>query len=107
MLPVLVLLVVAGMAAVGVVGAQLRCLDSARGAVRAAARGESAAVVRQIAAAAAPAGARVTVSYQGGQVTVSVSVESRTPVRLIPAVNVAARAVGQLEPGLTPTGGGG
>lgn len=103
------LIVVAGVTAVAVVGAQLRCVGAARDGARAAARGEPAEVVRQVAAAGAPAGARVTVSYQGGRVTVAVSGHAQ-PVRLLPAVEVAARAVGQLEPGLagggSVTGGG-
>jgi hypothetical protein len=106
-LPVLVLIVAAGMAAVAIIAAQLRCVDSARDAARAAIRGEPAAVVQQVAAAAAPSGARVAVSYQGDRVTVSVSAEIHTPVRLVPAVHIEARAVGQLEPGGADGGGAG
>lgn len=67
--------VLAGLvAAVVGVGGQLRCVDAAREAARAAARGESDAVVRQIAAEVAPAGATVTIT--GGDETVTVVVRA-------------------------------
>jgi uncharacterized iron-regulated membrane protein len=97
-LPVLVLLVAAGMSAVAIVGAQLRCVDSAREAARAAARGEPASVVRQLAHDAAPRGADVAVVLNADRVEVTVSAQIRVLARLIPAVRVSARAVGRQEP---------
>ena len=47
-LPVLVLVLAGAMAAVAVLGAQLRCVDAAREGVLAAARGESDATVRSL-----------------------------------------------------------
>jgi hypothetical protein len=96
------------MAAVAIIGAQIRCIDSARDAARAAVRGESAEMVQQLAAAEAPAGAQVAVSYPGGgRVTVTVSAEIHALARIVPAMSVGARAVGVLEPGLAGDGGGG
>jgi Flp pilus assembly protein TadG len=105
-LPVLVVIVVTGMAAIGVIGAELRCVDAARAGARAAARGEPAAVVRQVAAAVAPPGARVSVAYREDQVVVAVSAEVRPLTRLLTAIRVRAGAVGQLEPGVIDAGGG-
>jgi hypothetical protein len=97
-LPVLLLLATAGMAAVAVISAQLRCQDAAREAARAAARGEPAPVVRMVAARAAPRGADVAIAVQGDSVTVAVSVEAHYLARLIPPVTVHARAVAAVEP---------
>jgi hypothetical protein len=90
-----------------VVGAQVRCVDAARDAVRAAVRGESAGVVRQAALQAGPAGARLAVSYQGDRVTVTVSAEVRVLSRLVPTIAVEAHAVGRMEPGVATDDGGG
>jgi Flp pilus assembly protein TadG len=98
-LPVLVLLVAAGMAAVGVVTAQLRCVDSARTVARAVARGEPVAVAQRLGVAAAPAGAAITISRQGDRIVVTVSAATHPVTRLAPAIAVSARAVGELEPG--------
>ena len=105
-LPVLVLLAAAGAAAVGIVAAQLRCVDSARTVARAMARGESVAAARQLGLAAAPVGARIAISSQGGQIVVTVAAEIRPVTRLVPAMGVDARAVGELEPGVADAGGG-
>ena len=72
-LPVLLLVLVGAVAAVTVVGAQLRCVDAAREAARAAARGEPAAVVAQASAGAAPEGAVTDVAGDGETVLVTVS----------------------------------
>jgi hypothetical protein len=99
-LPVLVVLVAAAITAVAVLTAQLRCFDAAREGARAAARGESAGVVRDIAARAAPRRAVVVVTPAGDQVTVGVS----TTVRLLSAgglaITVEGRAVAVAEPGV-------
>ena len=73
-LPVLLLVLAGAVAAVVVVGAQLRCVDAAREGARAAARGESAATVASLAGQAAPDGARVATATDGDRVTVTVSV---------------------------------
>lgn len=99
-LPVLILLTMAGMAAVAVISTQLRCLDAAREAARAAARGEPASTVQAIAARAAPTGAHVAVVVRGDSVTVAVSAEVRYLTRLVPPLTVRARAAARTEPGL-------
>ncbi len=53
-LPVLLLVLAAVVAAVLVVGAQLRCVDAAREGARAAARGEDPAAVQALVARVAP-----------------------------------------------------
>jgi Flp pilus assembly protein TadG len=99
-LPVLLLVLAAAVAALVVVGAQLRCVDAAREAVRAATRGDPPAEVGRVAAAAGPARATVARVVAGEAVTVTVSAEVRPlgplPVRL----RVSASATGALEPGV-------
>jgi len=98
-LPVLLLVLAGAVAAVTIVGAQLRCVDAAREGARAAARGEEMAVVRSLTAEVAPPGADVTVSVGNEEVRVVVSarVAALGPVPL--HVSVSAEAVALLEPG--------
>jgi Flp pilus assembly protein TadG len=99
-LPVLLLVLAAAVGALVVVGCQLRCVDAAREGVRAAARGEAAPVVRQLAERAAPSGASASLATGGGTVTVVVTAPVRPlgPVPLV--VHVRAEATGELEPGV-------
>jgi Flp pilus assembly protein TadG len=98
-LPVLLLVLAGAVAAVVVVGAQLRCVDAAREGARAAARGEQPAVVTEIVRRAAPAGAAITLSRTGDEVRVTVSAEV-APLGPVPLrVRVTAEAVARLEPG--------
>ena len=99
-LPVLLLVLAGAVAAVTVVGAQLRCVDAAREGARAAARGEDPAVVRAVTARVAPDRAVTTVAVAGDEVRVTVSAEVVPvgPVRL--GVEVGATAVARLEPGV-------
>lgn len=98
-LPVLLLVLAGAVAAVTVVGAQLRCVDAAREGARAAARGEQTALVAALAGRAAPDGAATTVAVDGATVTVTVAAEVAAlgPVPL--RVPVQAVAVAQREPG--------
>ena len=98
-LPVLLLVLAASVAAVTVVGAQLRCVDAAREGARAAARGEPVAVVEALVARAAPDGAvaAVAVGADEVRVTVSASIAPLGPVPL--RITVSAAAVGLREPG--------
>jgi Flp pilus assembly protein TadG len=101
-LPVLLLVLAGAVAAVTVVGAQLRCVDAAREAARAAARGEAAAAVSRIAAQTAPPGAVTTVAVAGDDVRVTVSAEV-APLGPVPLrVTVSATAVAVREPGAQP-----
>ncbi|TFV57946.1 UNVERIFIED_ORG: pilus assembly protein TadE [Bacillus sp. AZ43] len=98
-LPVLLLVLAGAVAAVVVVGAQLRCVDAAREAARAAARGEETAVVLELAARAAPDGATTTVEPDGDRVRVRVNARI-APLGPVPmAVTVSAEAVALAEPG--------
>lgn len=94
-LPVLLLVLAGAVAAVVVVGAQLRCVDAAREGARAAARGEPVAVVEAVVARAAPDGAitSVSVGAEGVRVTVSAWI---APL----AIAVSAEAVALREPGV-------
>lgn len=98
-LPVLLLVLVGAVAVLTVVGAQLRCVDAAREGARAAARGEPAATVREVAARPAPDGATTSVTAEGDRVRVTVSAEV-APLGPVPLrVRVTAEAVAQREPG--------
>ena len=98
-LPVLLLVLAGAVAAVVVVGAQLRCLDAAREGARAAARGEPVAAVTALAGRAAPDGAVTTVSPEGDEVRVSVSARV-APLGPVPLrITVSAVAVALREPG--------
>lgn len=99
-LPVLVLLIAMAVAAVGVVAAQLRCVDSARAVARAIARGEPVADARSLGTVTAPAGASIAISREGRRVVVTVSARVQPVNRFAPPMAVEARAVGELEPGV-------
>ncbi|RBY94943.1 pilus assembly protein TadE [Blastococcus sp. TBT05-19] len=103
-LPVLMLVLVGAVAAVTVVGAQLRCVDAAREGARAAARGEEVATVVDRAGRAAPAGARTEVTSTDGDVWVTVTADI-SPLGPLPwRITVEADAVAAREPGAVPGG---
>ena len=98
-LPVLLLVLAGAVAAVVVVGAQLRCVDAAREGARAAARGEPVAAVTEIVRRAAPAGAAVVVTRTGDEVRVDVRADL-APLGPVPLrIRFTAEAVARLEPG--------
>ncbi|PSL05419.1 hypothetical protein CLV30_104289 [Haloactinopolyspora alba] len=101
-LPALALVLVAAVWTVVFASAQLRCADAAREAARAAARGETAAVVRQVAAETAPDGADISVDRTGGRVVVEVSAAIAMPGPVgdsVPAPTAQGRAVALTEIG--------
>lgn len=101
-LPVLLLVLACAVAAVTVVGAQLRCVDAAREGARAAARGETDAVVAELAGRVAPAGAVTAVRPDGDRVRVTVSAEV-APLGPVPLrTRVSASAVALLESSAAP-----
>jgi Flp pilus assembly protein TadG len=106
-LPVLLLVLAGAVAAITVVGGQLRCVDAAREGARAAARGEDVATVRALVLRAAPDGMTVSVTRDGEEVAVDVSgrIAVLGPVPL--DVEVSAEAVARLEPAATAAGSGG
>ncbi|MFF4987984.1 TadE family type IV pilus minor pilin [Streptosporangium saharense] len=105
-LPALVVVLAAALWAVTVAGARLECVDAARAGARAASRGESLERVRSGVLAAAPAGARVTVTRgpETTRVEVSVTVTPGWGTSL-PGITVHATAVSATEPGAEQPGG--
>lgn len=99
-LPALLLLLFAGLAAVGAVTTKLQCVDAARDAALATARGEPGAQAGQ---ASAPDRAEVTTTVDGDIATATV----RAPVPLLggwlPGMWVDAVAVAAVEPGIPGT----
>lgn len=82
-LPVIVLVLAFSLTALMIVADQLRCVDAARVAARAAARGDTEAGVHQAGQLAAPAGSVITVKATGatgitGAVVVTVSAPPRS-----------------------------
>ena len=76
-LPVLVVVAALAMAVLGHGVDQVRCIDAARSAARAAARGDSDAAVLSLARSGAPAGSAVTVTPSGGTLVVEVTARGR------------------------------
>jgi Flp pilus assembly protein TadG len=97
-LPVLVVLVAAAMTAISVLTAQLRCVDAAREAARAAARGEQMAVVRALAQRSGPDGSDTQVAPGDREVQVTVSAVAEPVGGLLPSIQVHATAVALREP---------
>jgi hypothetical protein len=95
-LPAVVLLLLVGLTAVGAVTTRLQCVDAAREAAIAAARGEPGTEAGH---RAAPSGADVSVTVDADTVVATV----RAPVPLlgarIPPLSVEASAVAATEPG--------
>lgn len=102
LLPVLVVVLAAAVWVLACLAAQLKCLDAARAAARAAARGDTGVVVRDIAQRLAPADAAVRVSSGDGTVRVLVTAQARpfgSVLRVLPAMSVSGRATAAVEPG--------
>lgn len=95
-LPALMLLLVAGLTAVNAVGTRVGCVDAAREAALAAARGESGEVAGQ---RYAPDGAEVSVTVAGDRVTATVRAPVRTFGALLPRLSVSGQAAAAVEPG--------
>lgn len=101
-LPALVVLLGAALWAIAVAGAQVRCVDAARDAARAAARGEPDAAIREAATLAGPPGCDVQVSRQGDRVIVTVRARvgpASGPLAAIRAPVATSTAVAETEPG--------
>ncbi len=106
-LPALVVITVGLLFVIGAVGAQLRCGDLSREAVRQLARGEDQATVTREVLADAPPGARLTVSRGGGLVTARITAHAPAPAGLVSrlgAVDVSgsATALDEAAIGLDP-----
>jgi secretion/DNA translocation related TadE-like protein len=94
--PALVALLALLLWALGAVATQLRCGDAARAGARAAARGEPAAVVLEVARAAAPHGADVRLRTE--EQLHRVEVHARTPGPAALGLDVSAAATAHAEP---------
>jgi hypothetical protein len=95
-MPVLVMLILAGVMAVSAAGTKIRCGSAARDAALAAARGEDgAAAARRV----APDGATVAVSADGDLARATVSARVRPFGKLLPGFAVSGSAVAAVEPG--------
>lgn len=105
-LPVLVFILAAALAAVSVVTAQMRCTDAAREGARAAARGESDSAVQQIALSSAPDGSAVSVNRDSETVTVQVTASVPLFPGLGPSMTVSDSATAALEPGFDAAAAG-
>ncbi|WNM42946.1 TadE family type IV pilus minor pilin [Micromonospora halotolerans] len=95
-LPALMLLLFAGLTAVGAVTTRAGCLDAAREAALAAARGEPGSTAGS---RYAPAGADISVTVADDRVTVTVRAPVRSFGARLPRLTVAGTAVAAVEPG--------
>lgn len=95
-LPAVMLLLLAGLTAVGAVTTKLQCVDAAREAALVASRGGPGAEAGR---RAAPDGAEVSVTVDGD--LVAATVRARVPLLAarLPALDVEATAVAAVEPG--------
>lgn len=99
-LPALVVLLGACLWAIAVAGAQVRCVDAARDAARAAARGEPDSAVAAAAKEAGPPGCDVEVTHEGDHVVVTVRARvgpATGALAAIPAPIAQATAVAESE----------
>ncbi|MFI1994613.1 TadE family type IV pilus minor pilin [Actinoplanes sp. NPDC020271] len=94
-LPALMLLLFAGITAVSSMVAKAQCLDAAREAALAEARGDTSSVAARI----APDGADIRVGGDRESVTVTVSVQVSVLGSHLPGIAVTATAVAAREPG--------
>lgn len=99
-LPVLMVVLAMAVWVLAAVAAQLRCVDAAHAAARAAARGEAPALIESTAHQVAPDGAAVVVSRVGDLVHVRVSA-TVTPfgqaLAVLPDLEVSGRATAAAE----------
>src|SRR5687768_360723 len=99
-LPVLLVVLMAAIWVLACVGAQLRCVDAARVAARAAARGDAPPTVHEAARRVAPAGATISVTRSGDEVTVRAEAVVRpfgTALSRLPGTKVVAQATAVVE----------
>jgi len=97
-MPVLMVLLAAALTAVSVLAGQMRCVDAAREAARALARGESVSAARSLAIAAGPHGAVLNTGVGVDRVHATVRAQVSPMGGLFPALTVHADAVALREP---------
>jgi expansin (peptidoglycan-binding protein) len=102
-LPAFIIVVVAALAAIAVVTAQLRCVDAAATAARMAARGDAVIGIRATALSGAPGGAQLSVLTGNDTVTAVVEATIALPgiLGFLPGIAVHSRVVEAREPGLS------
>ena len=98
-IPVLVLLLLAGLTAVGAVLTKLQCVDAAREAARAEARGASG---ERAGRSAAPNGAAISVRADGTDIHATVTARIPALLKGLPMITVTGTAVAEQEPGGEP-----
>ncbi len=102
-IPLLLAVAMALVWLVALAATQVRVVDAAREAARAAARGEPDAVSVERGRQVAPDGARFEISRGGGAVTVRVAADVKGPgglLAFLPAVPVSSEAVAAEEPAM-------
>ncbi|WP_084685535.1 TadE family type IV pilus minor pilin [Nonomuraea coxensis] len=98
-LPALMIVLAAGLWAIQSVAVQLECVDAARSAARAAARGEPVDEVRAVARQATSANAQVDITRDSETTKVQIAVQVRPAWgSAFPPVRVSASAVADTEP---------
>jgi len=97
-MPVLMVLLAIGLTVTSVIAAQMRCVDAAREAARALARGDSISAARSLASAAGPRGAALATTTTGDRVETTVRATVAPIGGLFPAFTVHAGAVALREP---------
>jgi Flp pilus assembly protein TadG len=95
-LPALILFLVVGLGAIGVATTKAQCVDAARDAALAAARGESTAAAGS---GCLPRSGSVVVTVVGDTVRARASARVRPLGGLLPGLVVSAEAVAAIEPG--------
>ena len=99
-LPVLLTLLFLGVWLIGVVTANIRCIDAARDVARAVARGESPETAQEIGRRTAPANATITISRTDSDIHVTVTATPHRNAPLLaalPATPITAEATVQSE----------
>jgi Flp pilus assembly protein TadG len=108
LLPVLVGVMILGLSMVGVVMANIRCVDAARDAARATARGEPFESAQRIGQGTAPRNSTISITQQDDEahVLVTSKVHLNWPVvGGLLEIPVRAEATVRTEPGTQPEGG--
>ncbi|WP_442914717.1 TadE family type IV pilus minor pilin [Kribbella sp. CCNWLY201] len=100
-LPVLLTLLFLGIWLIGVVTANIRCIDAARDVARAVARGESPEAAQEIGRRTAPDNATITITRTDSDIHVTVTATPKGNAPLLaalPATPITAEATLQSEP---------
>ncbi len=98
-IPAVLLVLAMCLTGLGLAADQVRCVDAARAAARAASRGEDATTVREIALELTPTGTTVSISGPGGGDVVEVRVQAPRRARILPGLpSASSTARAPVEP---------